>query len=455
MSNLFVVQVVVYGFALWFALYILGRSGGESGLISAGLGLLSYAGGVALANISTALPALGDLLAHRTLLLAVLPAVYWFGAAASLLPETERSDPSLRLFLRPVPLTLIGIGVLVVSAVSPLVTSLAPITFILIALWWTWQSLRGSLPRILLKLILTATLFFMLGLIMLIVPQAIVSNELALLGIGGDLLLLGYAVSQIKAYEEGAALLPELLPSLTRTLLASALVGGQFFVLLSVVEDLRGPLVLLFYTTLTTVIGLFTWQEGLQRRLDQFLFGRQARLTQERETLIAVAEALPRQNSALDVITMDESEFTRLTRRALSHYNDLSKLVASPLIQLPVVSVHLRDTGKPDTSLERAHALRLILQDHIEQLRPERDQVFDTGDDWRYYNALYFPYVLDLKPYAIKPLPPPADPIMQQARDWFQTYVPERTLYNWQTSAAKLIARQLRETTKLKIASSD
>ena len=62
-----------------------------------------------------------------------------------------------------------------------------------------------------------------------------------------------------------------------------------------------------------------------------------------------------------------------------------------------------------------------------------------------YYNALYFPYVLDLKPYAIRPLPAPADPILQQARDWFQTYVPERTLYNWQTAAAKLIAQQLRE----------
>jgi len=29
--------------------------------------------------------------------------------------------------------------------------------------------------------------------------------------------------------------------------------------------------------------------------------------------------------------------------------------------------------------------------------------------------------------------------------DWFRTYVPERTLYNWKNAAAKLVAQDLRE----------
>jgi hypothetical protein len=293
-------------------------------------------------------------------------------------------------------------------------------------------------------------MFFLMGCFLLIVPQEVVSNELAMIAVGGDLLLLGYSISTLNAYEEGTALLPDLLPSLSRAVIAAGAVGGQFIILLAAGNAPTAPLIILFYTTLATVIGLFTGQGALQKRLDQFLFGRQTRLSQERETLIAVADALPRQDTSLDVLTMDETEFTRLTRRALSHYNDLSKLVSSPLIQLPIITEQLQHKGKSDTSLERAHELRALLEDQILQLRPEDSKDFGTGDNWRYYNALYFPYVLELKPYNVKPLPAPIDPVTQQVLDWFQTYVPERTLYNWQTSAARLIARQLRETAKSK-----
>jgi hypothetical protein len=37
------------------------------------------------------------------------------------------------------------------------------------------------------------------------------------------------------------------------------------------------------------------------------------------------------------------------------------------------------------------------------------------------------------------------DPIEAEALDWFRTYVPERTLYNWQKNAARLVAHYLRE----------
>jgi hypothetical protein len=450
MNNLLIVQAGVYGFALWFGCYVMARSGGKSGLISAGLGLLAYAFGVAFASISRYIPALDEALAPRYLLLTVMPAVYWFGTAYSLLPDMDRRDTVLRPFMTTGPLTIIGLGVLLVSDSVAWVRVLAPIVFLLTALWCIWQAFRQPIPHTALKIFLTATLFFIIGCFLLILPQEVVSNELALLAVGGDLLLLGYSVSKLNAYEEGTALLPDMLPSLSRATIAAGAVGTQFMIFMALSESLNAATVVLFYTTLGTVIAFATWQGALQRLMDQFLFGQSTRLTQERETLISVADALPRQDTSLDVLTLDETEFTRLTRRALSHYNDLSKLVASPLIQLPIISEQLREKGKIDTSLERAHELRSLLEDHILQLRPVTDKDFDTGDDWRYYNALYFPYVLELKPYNVKPLPAPVDTLTQQALDWFQTYVPERTLYNWQTSAAKLIARQLRETIKMK-----
>lgn len=450
MNNLLIAQACVYGFALWFGLYLLARSDGKPSLASAGLGLLTYAIGVALASISRFWPAIAEVVSSRYLLLALLPAVYWFGAAASLLPETGTSDSASRVLLKPLPLTIIGLGVLIVGDSSRLLSGLAPVIFLLAALWWIWKAFRRPLPNTALKILVTATLFFLMSFGLLILPQELVSSELALIAMSGDMILLGYSISKLNAHEEGIALLPDMLPSLSRALIAGGAVGGQFFVLLALNESLTPPLIVLFYTTLATVIGLFTWQGALQKRLDQFLFGRKTRLTQERETLIAVADALPRQDTSLDVLTLDDNEFSRLTRRALSHYNDLSKLVASPLIQLPIISEQLREKGKMDTSLERAHELRSLLEDHILQLRPATDKDFDTGDDWRYYNALYFPYVLELKPYNVRPAPSHEDHTLQPVMEWFQTYVPERTLYNWQTSAAKLIARQLRETIKMK-----
>ena len=70
---------------------------------------------------------------------------------------------------------------------------------------------------------------------------------------------------------------------------------------------------------------------------------------------------------------------------------------------------------------------------------------FGTADAWRYYNALYYPYVAGLKPYSRRAIHDDLDPAAGQALAWFQAQVPERTLYNWQTAAARLVAQNLRE----------
>jgi hypothetical protein len=68
-------------------------------------------------------------------------------------------------------------------------------------------------------------------------------------------------------------------------------------------------------------------------------------------------------------------------------------------------------------------------------------------DEWRYYNSLYFPYVLGLKPYTHRTDKDALDETSRQALEWFQTSVPERTLHNWQNTAAKLVANDLRTRT--------
>src|SRR4030095_5685853 len=93
--------------------------------------------------------------------------------------------------------------------------------------------------------------------------------------------------------------------------------------------------------------------------------------------------------------------------------------------------------------LDRAHALRSLLVQSIQKLKPQSDARFGTTDEWRYYNSVYFPYVLGLKPYTRRADYDLLDDVSRAALDWFQTSVPERTLHNWQNTAAKLIAEDL------------
>jgi hypothetical protein len=54
------------------------------------------------------------------------------------------------------------------------------------------------------------------------------------------------------------------------------------------------------------------------------------------------ADTLPRVNQALNLEALDEVEFSRLTRQALSHFGNLSRLAASPLSHLEQVDMGVR-----------------------------------------------------------------------------------------------------------------
>ncbi len=144
----------------------------------------------------------------------------------------------------------------------------------------------------------------------------------------------------------------------------------------------------------------------------------------------------------LDVL--DDEAFARLTRRALGHYGDLSKLVASPLTQLPVIDERLTARGAVDQPVERANELKALLAEHIARLKPRDGGEFGTSEQWRYYNSLYFPYVVGVRAYAQNATAAGLDPVARQAWQWLVTEVPQRSLHNWQNAAARLIATDLR-----------
>src|SRR5690606_5249917 len=111
--------------------------------------------------------------------------------------------------------------------------------------------------------------------------------------------------------------------------------------------------------TITIALALQTFFDPLQTLIDRLIFARLPEIQQERARLRAAASALPRLDPTLEVLRLDEDEFVRLTRRALSHMGNLERLAASPLPRLPIIDAQLN--GQSDSTLARANALKLLL----------------------------------------------------------------------------------------------
>ena len=432
-------KLIPFTLSAWLGLFLIGR-GAHPRLRLTGLGLLFYA-----AALEIDYPMI-------SLALRLLPPVLWVGAILYLDPRIIDRHPILfalwKWLLVPVTLLLAGFFLF-----EPSASSRSPLVWIslligLAPLFWTLMLIQDYIsflrPKQVAGILFTATLFFALGEGFLLFPSKWLPPEYALPAIGVDLLFLGFCIGWFDAFDEGESFLPDLLRSFVLTVIVVLIFTAQIGFVIAIQTGLTEGMRILLTTTILTCILLTVFGNTLQKELDRFAFSHAPSVREARARLIAESAILSRKDPAIDLAALNENDRARLTRRALSHFGNLTRLASSPLAQLPVIERRLRARNAPDTTLDRAVELKSLLTESIQRLKPQSEKEFDTTDEWRFYNALYFLYVAGLHPYSRNQEKELA-PHEKEAIDWFQAFVPERTLHNWQNAAARLIANDLWE----------
>ncbi|MGE2730098.1 hypothetical protein ACQI4F_11515 [Mycolicibacterium vaccae] len=442
-----VLSAVVFSLSWWLGLYLVARGPRKAVLVLASIGLTGFATVVALDAVR--LMTSSQLLGTVEVYLVAVPGVAWF----AVLLELSRPRDSWRNRRRDAGLVAAVAAVALVGAAlaGDVAGPLRPGHWIMFAAVsvpslaaMTHAVLRRTQPGPVVGFVVVATLFFALGNAILVIPLGLVPSWLALAATGVDVVLLGIAVAIGDAFDEGQALRGDMLRSAAATVVVAVLFGGQVLIAAAV----TGPsvtLTVLLFTSLAIAIAVNVLADPLAGVLDRVAFSGSPDLRADRAALRGTEAALPRR-AASPLDDMDDETFVRVTRRALSHYGDLSKLVASPLTSLPVIDDRLARRGAPDQPLERANELRAVLAERIAALKPRDGADFGTTDQWRHYNSLYFPYVVGVRAYAQNATAAGLDPVARQAWHWFVREVPQRSLHNWQNAAARVIATDLRAT---------
>ena len=446
-------SAVVFTLSGWLGLYLLSRDPRKPVLALAAIGLCGFALVVGLDAVRTASISHAGLLSRLEIYLVALPSVAWFAVLVELSRPCDHWRARTHQFL------LIGgvgaltlFGAMLAGSVDGPLRPGHVLMFAVISI-----STLGAMSAALVRrtaqpvagVVVVATLFFALGNAILIIPLGLVPSWLALASTGFDVLLLGVAVALWDAFDEGQALRADMLRSFAGCSAVALLFGGQVLIGLALTRDeptAQMALTVLLFTTLAIAVTVQVLADPLAGVLDRLAFSKSPTLRADRAALRHTGAALPlRSGDALrDLQDVDDDTFARLTRRALGHYGDLSKLVASPLTALPIIDERLAVRGAPDQPLERANELKALLADRIARLKPRDGGEFGTTEQWRHYNSLYFPYVVGVRAYAQNATASGLDPVARQAWQWFVTEVPQRSLHNWQNAAARLIAADLR-----------
>ncbi|MEM7349033.1 MAG: hypothetical protein AAF485_32795 [Chloroflexota bacterium] len=463
MSNTqLVLEIITYGLTLWLGLYLLARNIRSLRLRYAGLGIVAYA-----LNLLTSLlvhyasPPLSTILARIHWPLLFLPAFFWLIAIIYLLPKELDIPRKFSSFWQQsflfvaVPFYLLSAGtnlifdfsqevpqpgpaylIFVGAVILPLVVALGVIG----RAYWSQEASQRRFG-----LLIVVTLFVTLGSGLMLYPLVWLPRNWLLLGLSFDFVVLGLAIALFDAFDEGETFLPDFFYSFDFSFFAALLFGGLVGLTMSFGTGINFPMVALLLATVSVAIATQTFANHIQTTVDRIALKAFPTLQRDRAELRATVTALQKIDQNPAFAEFDEVKFIKLTRRALSTMGDLPRLATSPLTRLPLIDRRLADRNARDDTLERATELKSLLAESICRLKPQGKGEFGTSEEWRHFNALYFPYVAGLRPYSRRAEHNGLTSHEKDALDWFRTYIPERTLYNWQNAAAQLIAKDLRE----------
>lgn len=404
-------ELFFFAFTLWLGAYLLARKSEKLTVQLTGWGLIAYSLVLALFILS----------GQAVLAVLILPALLWIGASLHLLPEEDARRPMLTRIW-----AVSSIPLAILTLVNAWFSAFIVLELIFCAVLIARLALRSQFKNTF-ALLAVIALFVTLSSGLLILPLNWIPLPWGMALLGFDLILLGITIVFLDAFDEGESIRAHL----TRSFVSNLYFSGALALIAGFFSNNALMLVLL----LTFGILTQTFSNTIQDLLDTLTLPRT--IHDERHALRQTADALSLL-SPLEPDTVNEEQFARLTRRALSHLGDLPKLAASPLVNL----VSIQGTNP----LDRAQALKVLLTQSINKLKPKGEAQFGSTDEWRFYNAVYFPYVLGLKPYTRRSDGDALDEPSRAALEWFQFSVPERTLHNWQNTAAKLIAADIRNT---------
>ncbi|MEI6044004.1 MAG: hypothetical protein WCS37_06400 [Chloroflexota bacterium] len=179
-------------------------------------------------------------------------------------------------------------------------------------------------------------------------------------------------------------------------------------------------------------------------------------LSESEPTPLEVAEPEPiSQQAPPEAVNINEKSFNDMVRRAITGLKSPPQMIKSPLLSLHIVKQRLQEHSLEDNRLNRASALRELLIERIEHLRPTNAEANGTGEAWRFYNVLYYPYIREIsRKSALSELRrfqderrrkgqhEPGD--LERILEWLVD-VDEDTFYKWQRKASDTIAAIIRE----------
>jgi hypothetical protein len=172
-------------------------------------------------------------------------------------------------------------------------------------------------------------------------------------------------------------------------------------------------------------------------------------------TTVPALPAASDESANLVETEVNEKSFNDMVRRAITGLKSPPQMIKNPLLSLRVVERRLQEHGLEDNRLNRVAALREILIEQIDRLRPAGVETSGTGDAWRFYNVLYYPYVREISRKGglaeLRRLQETRrrngqreSGDLEKVLEWLSD-VDEDTFYKWQRKASDTIAAILRE----------